>query len=106
MRDPIVSLIISAFLLTSVGPFPAQAQEFSLPKPGVMVHLSPKFNPPVLKGIKVHTNTPFQFDFILDKGDSQLGNEHWVLKSSAQSSSPPDLEIFLGIKEAAILTHN
>jgi len=46
-----------------------------LPAPGVMVHLSPAFNPPILKGIKVHLNNPFKFDFILDKGDSQLSND-------------------------------
>ncbi len=41
-----------------------------LPKPGVMVHVSPPFNPPVLKGLKVHPDNPFQFDFVLDQGDS------------------------------------
>ena len=49
---------------------PLRAQDFVLPKPGVMVHLSPPLNPPILKGIKVHTDNPFRFDFILDKGDS------------------------------------
>ena len=34
-----------------------------------MVHLSPEFNPPILKGIKVHPDNPFRFDFILDVGD-------------------------------------
>ena len=47
----------------------ARAQELSLPAPGTMVHLSPSFNPPVLKGIKVHPENPLKFDFILDKGD-------------------------------------
>ena len=51
----------------------AAADEFRLPAPGVMVHLSPAFNPPILKGIKVHPDNPFRFDFILDKGDSLLG---------------------------------
>src|SRR6201999_2100162 len=40
-----------------------------------MVHLSPEFNPPSLKGIKVHPDNPFRFDFILDKGDSNQSNE-------------------------------
>ncbi|MBI3602090.1 MAG: hypothetical protein HY209_04285, partial [Candidatus Omnitrophica bacterium] len=48
----------------------ARAEELYLPKPGVMVHLSPEFNPPILKGIKVHPENPFRFDFILDRGDS------------------------------------
>ncbi|MBI3602070.1 MAG: hypothetical protein HY209_04180, partial [Candidatus Omnitrophica bacterium] len=50
-------------------------EEFRLPAPGVMVHLSPEFNPPILKGIKVHPDNPFRFDFILDKGDSPAGHE-------------------------------
>jgi len=47
-----------------------QAQDFYLPAPGIMVHLSPEFNPPILKGIKVHSDNPFRFDFILDQGNS------------------------------------
>jgi len=47
----------------------AQAQEFHLPAPGVMVYLSPPIDPPILKGIKVNPNNPFKFEFILDQGD-------------------------------------
>src|SRR6202789_3390108 len=70
LRTIIALGIIFAFLLNSFGPIPtAQAQDFSLPAPGTMVPLSPEFNPPILKGIKVHPDNPFQFDFILDQGD-------------------------------------
>ncbi len=63
--------LIFAFLLNFLGPIPlAQAQEFSLPAPGTMVQLSPEFNPPILKGLKVHSDNPFRFEFILDQGDS------------------------------------
>ena len=63
-------VIVLTFLLNALGPIPiAQAQEYHLPTPGVMVHLSPPYNPPILKGIKVHPDNPFKFDFILDKGD-------------------------------------
>ena len=69
-------VILLAFLVNTSGPIPiAQAQDFRLPTPGVMVRLSPEFDPPVLKGIKVHPDDPFRFDFILDKGDSQLSND-------------------------------
>jgi len=61
------------FLLSSIGPLPqAHADEFRLPAPGVRVALSPVFNPPILKGIKVHPDNPFRFDFILDQGDSSV----------------------------------
>ncbi len=56
-----------AFML--LVPPPVHAQEIYLPAPGVRVSLSPAFNPPVLKGLKVHPDNPFRFDFILDKGD-------------------------------------
>jgi len=44
---------------------PAQAQEIALPAPGIRVALSPSFTPPVLKGVKVHPDDPFRFDFIM-----------------------------------------
>src|SRR5271156_3300146 len=74
--------ILFAFLGQGVGLPQAQAQDFRLPAPGVMVHLSPEFNPPILKGIKVHPDNPFRFDFILDKGDSALGNDQLKDESS------------------------
>ena len=67
--------ILIAFLANTFGPLPlARADEFPLPTPGIMVHLSPDFNPPVLKGIKVHPDDPFRFDFILDEGDLYRGH--------------------------------
>ena len=76
MRKPLLILIIVAFLINTLGLLPlAQAQDYRLPAPGVMVHLSPPLDPPILKGIKVHPDNPFRFDFILDKGDSQLSKD-------------------------------
>ncbi len=75
LRKTISVAILVTFLANTFGPVPsAQAQEFRLPAPGVMVHLSPEFNPPILKGIKVHPDNPFRFDFILDKGGSSLSS--------------------------------
>ncbi|MBF0489090.1 MAG: AAA family ATPase [Candidatus Omnitrophica bacterium] len=70
MRTPLIVLILVAFLLNTIVPMRVFAQELTLPKPGVMVHLSPEFNPPILKGIKVHVDNPFRFEFVLDQGDS------------------------------------
>ncbi|MBF0490941.1 MAG: hypothetical protein HQL15_10120, partial [Candidatus Omnitrophica bacterium] len=69
MRTPWIAFILVAFLLNTIAPMRVLAQEISLPKPGVMVHLSPEFNPPILKGIKVHADNPFRFEFVLDQGD-------------------------------------
>ncbi len=76
MKKVISIFILLCFLITGqVGTCPVYAQEFSLPAPGTMVPLSHEFNPPILKGLKVHPDNPFQFDFILDKGDINLTNQ-------------------------------
>jgi hypothetical protein len=75
MRTPLINLIIAAFLFTSIGPVPVEAQELLLPTPGTMVPLSSSFNPAILKGLKINTDDPFQFEFILDKGESQLADQ-------------------------------
>ena len=68
-RNPFIYIILTAFFANSLGPIPvAQAQEFQLPAPGQIVHLSASVNSPMLKGIKVHADNPFQFEFILDGG--------------------------------------
>src|SRR6266581_3971989 len=76
--------VLGTFLFNSFGSFPVakadedslflarQAEDFILPEPGALVHLSPEFNPPILKGLKVHPDNPFRFDFILDQGDDPL----------------------------------
>ena len=68
-------VVCLAFLANSVLPSYSFAQDFQLPAPGEMVPLSPQYDLPVLKGIKVHRDNPFRFDFILDKGDSAIGND-------------------------------
>jgi hypothetical protein len=79
----------------------AQAQDFRLPVPGVMVHLSPPLNPPILKGIKVHPDNPFQFDFILDKGDSEISNSQLkdestkLIKYFLASLTIPDKDLWV-----------
>ncbi|MDE2222953.1 MAG: hypothetical protein KGK03_07765, partial [Candidatus Omnitrophica bacterium] len=84
MRTPF-SLITAAFFLMTIviGPLPVCASDdgFYLPVPGVMVNLSAPAHPPVLRGLKVHTNNPFRFDFILDKGESKLGGHGLEIES-------------------------
>ena len=65
-------ILLIVFTFHCIGPMSVQAQELKLLAPGVMVHLSPEFNPPVLKGVTVDPKNPFHFDFILDKGDSSV----------------------------------
>jgi len=81
---PVQSLVfLVVFFVNIIGIVPfVQAQEFSLPQPGTMVALSPAFNPPILKGIKLHADNPFRFDFILNKGDGELSKDQLKEQSS------------------------
>ncbi len=75
MRKIISVFVLFAFLANGLIP-QSWAQlaspvggEVNLPKPGVMVHLSPEFTPALLKGIVIHPENAFKFDFIVYKGD-------------------------------------
>jgi len=82
MKKALSSYILLCFLVTSIiGPNPVYAQDFRLPAPGLLVHLSPEFSPPLLKGIKIYPDNPFRVDFILDKGNSSDSAQQ--LKSEA-----------------------
>ncbi len=86
LRGHIALGLIVVFLVNVIGPVPGFAQsaapgDFRLPAPGVRVGLSPEFNPPILKGIKVHPDNPFRFDFILSKGDGEFSNDQFKVES-------------------------
>ncbi len=68
-KSIILSLILCLGLSNLSMPTLGHAQALPLPAPGQKVSLSPVFNPPVLKGIKVFADKPFKFDFILAQGD-------------------------------------
>ncbi|MBF0504191.1 MAG: hypothetical protein HQL14_03715 [Candidatus Omnitrophica bacterium] len=54
-----------------VTPVPQASAEslLNLPEPGIMVDLSPAYTPVLIKGLKVHPENPFLFDFIIDTGN-------------------------------------
>jgi len=66
--------VILAFSINLIiPPTKAYAQSvLNLPNPGVMVTLTSGFVPPMLKGMKVDQQHPFQFDFIFDSGNANL----------------------------------
>ena len=68
------------------------AGQAGLPAPGTRVALSPTFNPSVLKGIKVHLDNPFRFEFILDQGSSVIASE---AKQSLKEQSSKLIKYFL-----------
>src|SRR3989338_2957845 len=78
-----ISLTVAlAFFWTNILT-PSYAQNaFTLPAPGTMITLSPAFVPPMLQGIKIFSNNPLRFDFILDTGNSTLQDEGLQEESS------------------------
>ena len=65
-RKLISFLTLVAFVLISVPS--SYAQTLVMPAPGTMVSLSASYQSPVLQGIKVYSENPFRFDFILNPG--------------------------------------
>src|SRR5208283_1162127 len=62
--------------LTSLGPIPqAKASDLGLPQPGTMINLSPAYEPVMIKGLTVHKDNPFLFDFIVDVGQDNMSGE-------------------------------
>ena len=69
-----------AFIFCSVIPSYAQSL-FSMPVPGTMVTPTDAFVPVLLKGMTVHPDNPFKFDFILDSGHTDLSDEQMRAES-------------------------
>lgn len=85
MRKITSALVSFTFVLNSIVPTLGRAETFGnglvLPKPGTMVLVSPLFEPALIKGLTVHQDNPFLFDFIVDPGQSKLSKE--ALKSES-----------------------
>ncbi len=95
-RQIICVALTFSFLLNSLVVMPIYAQDFRLPAPGTMVPLSLPYNPPILKGIKIHPDNPFRFDFILDVGDgSKPSLNRRVMNPPLQEESTRLIKYFL-----------
>jgi len=79
-------LIVVTFIGSLVTPFPqAHADSLlGLPEPGSMVNLSPAYEPILIKGLKIHPENPFLFDFIIDTGNDMgaIGNRPYMKNES------------------------
>ncbi len=66
--------LIVAFVLSLMAPISrVEAQPLlGLPEPGTMVSLSPAFEPPIIRGLTIHKDNPFLFDFIIDPGQGNV----------------------------------
>jgi hypothetical protein len=73
----ISTVVCFCFLVSTLHVSYAQleTQDFAslrLPEPGVMVNLSPAYEPVMMKGLKIDSKNPFRFEFIIDTGHSGL----------------------------------
>ncbi len=77
--------LLSCFVLNMAGPMPqVYAQGVAeLPVPGAMVNLSPAYVPVLMKGLRVHREDPFKFDFMMDTGHSGLSANDAALKQES-----------------------
>lgn len=66
----VIALILS---ITLVFPSTLYAQGIaSLPVPGTMITPSGSFNPPIMLGMQINPQSPFEFNFIISGGDDNL----------------------------------
>src|SRR5262245_21339956 len=74
-----VSLVAAFFFLSNTVFLPAvsnaQSEVLNLPAPGTMLATSPVFTPPMIVGMTLDPQNPFQFDFYVQKGDESLEGE-------------------------------
>ncbi|MBF0570264.1 MAG: hypothetical protein HQL12_00185 [Candidatus Omnitrophica bacterium] len=98
-------IIIFCFLLTALGPLPkAHADSvLGLPAPGTMVNLSPAYEPVIIKGLTVHKDNPFLFDFIVDVGQDKMSGEplkkegEKLIKYFLASLAIPDKDVWVNL---------
>ncbi len=99
-----LSLLV-AFTGTTVIPTRQAAAQplLGLPEPGNMVSLSPAYQPAMIKGLTVHKDNPFQFDFIVDQGQDKLAAEDFkkegekLIKYFMASLAVPEKDLWVNL---------
>jgi len=99
--------IIFFFLVTASGPICPIARsaegEVVLPVPGTMVGLSPAYQPVIIKGLTVHKDNPFLFDFIVDAGQDKMSGGplkkegEKLIKYFLASLAIPDKDVWVNL---------
>ncbi len=117
MRRLVSILTLLCFLVTGeVGNYSAFAGDIAicpvaysaeggliLPAPGVMVNLSPSYEPVIIKGLTVHKDNPFLFDFIVDVGQDKMSGEplkkegEKLIKYFLASLAIPDKDVWVNL---------
>lgn len=97
------SAFIAAIFLFSTLPGLAQEVDLKLPSPSKIKAPSKAFNPCVVRAITVNPNDPFLFDFIIDKGDTNLEGDaleaetQKLVKYFLAALTVPDSELWVNL---------
>ncbi|MDP8266133.1 MAG: putative PEP-binding protein [Candidatus Aceula meridiana] len=81
-RKTVSFIITIAFLGNFILPTQGFAQALALPAPGTMIGITPAFAPPIIKGLEINPDNPFQFNFFVNSGEDNLQGE--ALKAEAE----------------------
>ena len=79
----VLIIFVLSYVFSSCGFAQGLSAVGSMPLPGAMVALTPAFTPAHLRGMVIHPNDPFQFDFIVYRGDEQMTAEQKLAKATA-----------------------
>lgn len=72
----LVTFVLTAFLAATLQPAPAFAQAMRhTPSPTFMLQPASVYSPMLFKGIQLVPENPLRFDFLVDKGNSDLNNQ-------------------------------
>lgn len=73
IKQTITAFVLLTFFLQGLS-LPAVYAQTPVRTASDLVSLTPAFNPPVLRGLRVDLQDPFHFNFILDKGQSTMAD--------------------------------
>ena len=76
-------LLCCAFFLNGLTPVWGQTV-LNLPAPGTRLSLSAAYEPLLVKGLKIHPENPFLFDFLMDSGQSSFKTDSVQLRTESQ----------------------
>ena len=86
-----------------IPPTIVYSQTINLPQPGFMMSMSPPFTPAIVKGLTIYPNNPLKFDFIIDTGNTNLGEEAFreeankMIKYFLASMTIPEKELWVNL---------
>ncbi len=102
------AFIAFAFIFSVIIPPPVDAQIMpqtilNLPVPGSMVTMTPAFTPTMITGVNIYPDNPLKFDFIINRGDSDLNDEAFedesekLIKYFMASLTVPEDEMWVNL---------